>query len=67
MCMYIHVVSYRGNLESKTLATPAWFRRNGIKHFHIQGDGLEKRPFFVTVRKKRLIKVRQFKVNEKRN
>ena len=50
-----------------SLCSAAWFRRNSIKHFHIQGDGLEKRPFFVTVRKKCLIKVRQFKVNEKRN
>ena len=41
--------------------------KNGIKHFHIQGDGLQKRLFFVTVRKKSLIKVQQFQVTEKRN
>ena len=38
-----------------------------MKKFHIQGDGLEKRPIFVTVRKKCMNKVCHFKVNEKRN
>ena len=36
-------------------------------HTSVQGDGLEKRPFFVTVRQKSLIKVWHFKVNENRN
>ena len=37
------------------------------KYIYGDGDGLEKRPIFAAVRKKRMNKVCHFKANEKRN
>ena len=66
---HIHVHTHTHTHTKRPTGPAAWFRRNGMKTFHIQvyGRWPSKCPIFMTARQKRLNKVCHFKVNEKRN